>query len=1045
VRIGSGILFLLGAIALTSLVRVAPADDSPPSSADPAGIQFFETKIRPLLAGNCYKCHSAQAASAKKLKGGLYLDTREGVLKGGDNGPAIVPGKPADSRLMTAVRWVDEDLKMPPKTRLSESAVADLEKWVAMGAPDPRTGSPPPTTMATGPDIEAGKKFWSFRPLSPAPAPAVKNEAWARTPIDRFILAKLEEKNLAPNGPAPRATLIRRAYFDLVGLPPTPEAVDAFVNDNSPDAWDKVIDSLLASPAYGERWARHWLDVTRFAESDGYEFDADRPSAWPYRDFVIRALNEDMPFDQFARWQIAGDEIAPSDSQALAATGFLTAGVFPTQITEREFESTRYDQLDDMVSTTGVAFLGMTVGCARCHDHKFDPIGTQDYYRFAASFATAVPCEIEADESTPAERKKHQAEWEGRLAELRDKATALERGVVAKRFEDLLVASVRKDPAAPQSAWSVLRFDEVKTANGTKLEPQPDGSLLKTGATPVKETYTLTARTAESSVSALRLEALADKSLPHDGPGAGDNGNFALTEIEVLAAPAGNPSKSSRVKIASASATFEQNKTSLSVASSFDGKSNTGWAVDGGGIGKTQAAIFRFAQPAGLPGGTLLTITLHFDHPSPRHLIGRPRLSVTSLPNPKDFAGAEGPAPDIARTLAALAAGKDVPPGEAEAARQWFASTVPEYAQLKQEIAKLEWAGPQKTLVKMRVTSEGLPPIKCNADERGYPHFYQQVYLLRRGDPNNKMEPVSESFPRVLMRGRPESYWQTSPPAGAHTSYRRTALANWLTDPQFGGGQLAARVIVNRVWQHHFGSGLVATPNDFGAQGDRPTHPELLDWLASDLIEHGWTLKRLHKLMMTSSAYMESADTSPDRVAADPHDQLLWRWEPRRLEAEPIRDSMLSVAGLLDPKMYGPGTLDENSRRRSIYFAVKRSRLIPMLMVLDWPEPLNSIGARPVTTVAPQALLFLNSPQARAYAQALADRVKSPQTSESIENGYRLALQRKPTPVEVAAAEAFIQSQARGYREAGQREPEASALVDFCQALLSTNEFVYVE
>jgi len=309
-----------------------------------------------------------------------------------------------------------------------------------------------------------------------------------------------------------------------------------------------------------------------------------------------------MPFDQFARWQIAGDEIVPNDSQAMAATGFLSAGVFPTQITEREFESTRYDQLDDMVSTTGVAFLGLTVGCARCHDHKFDPIGAKDYYRFAASFATAVPCEIEADESTPAERNKRRLEWEARLHELRDKATALEHGAVAKRFDEYL-ASVRKNPAALQTSWSVLRFDEVKTAHGTKLEPQPDGSLLKTGTTPVKETYTLTARTSEQAVTALRLEALTDKSLPHDGPGAGENGNFALTEIEVLAAPQGEPAKSSRVKIESASATFEQNKTSLSVRSSLDGTANTGWAVDGGGIGKNQAAIFRFAQPVGFPAG----------------------------------------------------------------------------------------------------------------------------------------------------------------------------------------------------------------------------------------------------------------------------------------------------------------------------------------------------------------------------------------------------------------------------------------------------------
>jgi hypothetical protein len=1011
---------------------------------DPAAVQFFETRIRPVLVENCYKCHSVDAAAARKLKGGLYLDSRDGILKGGDNGAAIIPGKPADSRLMTAVRWVDEDLKMPPKQRLSDSAVADLEKWVAMGAPDPRIAAAVPSTSPSGPDIEAGRKFWSFRRLAPVDPPCVEDQAWPRTPIDRFILAKLQEKRVAPNGPASKAALIRRAYFDLIGLPPTPEAIDAFVNDASPDAWGTVIDSLLSSPAYGERWARHWLDVARFAESDGYEFDSDRPTAWPYRDFVIRALNQDMPFDQFIRWQIAGDELAPNDPQAMAATGFLSAGVFPTQITEREFESTRYDQLDDMVSTTSVAFLGMTVGCARCHDHKFDPIGTKDYYRLAASFATAVPSEVDLDESTPVEREKHRAEWEARLAELRGRIAALESGPIDRQYDSLL-ASIRKDPAVLQSSWSVLRFDSVKTAHGTRLEPRPDGSLLKTGATPLNETYMLVASTTEQPVTALRVEALTDRSLPHDGPGAGDNGNFALSEIEVSAAPIGDPDKSRRVTIASASATFQQNETSLSVASSFDGKPDTGWAVDRGGIGKSQAAIFCFDRPVDFPGGTVLTITLRFDHPSPRHLIGRPRLSVTSLPNPTDFKGVEGPTPEIARALIELAQGHQVPADDARKARQWFAWTIPEYAQANQELSSLESAGPPRTVVKARVTSEGLPPVKCAADGRGYPHFYRQVYLLRRGDPNNKTEPVSQSFPRVLMRDKTESYWQKSPPTDARTSYRRAALADWLTDAQYGGGQLAARVIVNRVWQHHFGKGIVATPNDFGAQGERPTHPELLDWLASDLIEHGWALKRLHKLIMTSSAYVESAETDADRMSADPRDQLYWRWEPRRLEAEPIRDSMLSVSGLLDPTMYGPGTLDENSHRRSVYFTVKRSRLIPMMMVLDWPEPLNSIGARPVTTVAPQALLFLNSPQARQYAKALANRVKSARTSESIEKGYRLALGRTPTAAESAAADEFIQSQARGYRQANQGDPDGIALTDFCQALLSTNEFIYVE
>ena len=750
-KLHSGALSL-SAVAIALLAPAVHATPTTQTAIDPVGAQFFESKIRPLLVENCYKCHSADAALKKKLKGGLYLDTREGLLKGGENGPAIVAGKPEQSRLITAVRWADGDLKMPPKKQLPESAVADLEKWIAMGAPDPRDGATPISTVAAS-DIEAGRKFWAFQPFNRSEPPAISDTTWGRTPIDGFILARLETKKIRPNGAASKRVLIRRAYFDLIGLPPSPEQVRAFVDDSSPDAWEKVIDSLLSNPAYGERWARHWLDVARFAESDGYEFDADRPTAWPYRDFVIRAFNQDMPYDQFVRWQLAGDEAAPDDPQALAATGFLSAGVFPTQLTEREFESARYDQLDDMVSTTGVAFMGMTIGCARCHDHKFDPIGTLDYYRFAASFTTAVPCEV----------------------------------------------------------------------------------LIDTSADPEK--------------------------------------------------------------------------------------------------------------------------------------------------------GA-----------------------------------------------------------KMRITSEGLPPVKCNADERGYPHFYPNVYLLRRGDPGNKIEPVTQSFLRVLMAGgHDEGFWKAAAPSGARTSFRRSTLANWMTDPENGAGQLAARVIVNRIWQHHFGTGIVATPNDFGAQGDRPTHPELLDWLARDLIDHSWKLKRIHKLIMTSSVYMESAESSEERRSVDPHDQLLWRWQPRRLEAEPIRDAMLCVSGLLDTAMYGHGTLEESSRRRSIYFTVKRSRLIPMMMVLDWPEPLNSIGARPVTTVAPQALLFMNSPQARQYSDALASRVKSPEISESIAGAYQLCFQRPPTQEETRAAVRFTRLQADGYRASAQHDPEKTALADFCQALLSANEFVYVQ
>jgi hypothetical protein len=1024
---------------------MARADAAP----DPAGVQFFEAKIRPVFVGHCYKCHSAAAVAAGKLKGELLLDSRNGLLRGGKNGPEIVPGKPGESRLIEAVKYTNDDLQMPPKDQLPAAVVGDLEKWVAMGAPDPRTGNAVAgaPTAKRGIDIEAGKKFWSFQPLHHVEPPtAVKDDAhWCRTPIDRFVLAMQAQKGLHPNGMASREKLIRRAYFDLVGLPPTPEDVSAFVADASPDAYEKLLDRLLASPQYGERWARHWLDVARFAESDGFEHDSDRPAAYQYRDFVIRALNDDMPFNQFAQWQIAGDEIAPDNWQAMAATGFLTAGVFPTQITEKEFEFTRYNQLDDMVSTTGNAMLGLTVGCARCHDHKFDPIPTSDYYRMAAVFATAIRSDVDLDLQTPAEKEKGRAKWEAAVNVLKQKTAAFEQDELPKRF-DAYTAKLKASPAAAVGEWAVLNLGPQKSANGVDLIMQPDRSVLATGKIPAHDTYVINTHVDGDAITALRLEALADKSLPHNGPGLGDNGNFALTEIEVAAAPAKHSAPTSSVKIISASATHEQNKGDLSIASSFDGKSSTGWAVDNGGIGKSQAAIFNFEKPIAFPGGADLKITLHFDHASPKHLIGRLRLSVSGETSPKDFTGHEGLDPEIAKYIANSQAGESKSPDRRASALAAFAGTLPEYQKLKNDLARLEADGPPKVLTKVQVTSEGLPPVKNFADGRGYPHFYKQVYLLRRGDPANKLEPVTASFPHVLMRGgKDETFWQTPPPAESRTSGRRIALAHWLSDVDNGAGNLLARVIVNRLWQHHFGMGIVATPNDFGAQGERPMNPELLDWLANDLVEHGWQLKRLHKLMMSSAVYMQDAATTSDRTAIDPHNVYLWRWQPRRLEAEPIRDEMLSVAGMLDETMYGHGTLDQNSRRRSIYFTVKRSQLIPMMMVLDWPEALNSIGARPTTTVAPQALLFMNSPQARQYAGGFAKRIASQSPADSIDRAYRIAFGRPPEKSEVDGAAAFIAHQAASYAEAHRPAPQADALADFCQALMSANEFVYVD
>ncbi len=720
----------------------APADHAPKMQA---GLELFKASVRDLLSKHCLACHGGA-----KTEGDFDLSDRDKLFDSGQAGDSA-----EESPLFALIQHAEEPHMPHKQDKLPDEAIAAIGKWLDLGAPYDKPLAGPERDPAGAEASPSAKRsdFWSFQPLAVVAPPEVKQAAWTRTPIDRFVAAAQEAKGLHGNPPAAKRVLIRRAYFDLIGLPPTPEEVEAFVEDSDPAAYEKLLDRLLALPQYGERWARHWMDVARFAESHGYEQDYDRPFAFYYRDFLIRAFNDDLPFDQFIRWQLAGDEFAPDNPWALAATGFLGGGAFPTQLTENEFERARYDELDDMTSTTGSAFLGLSVGCARCHDHKYDPIASADYYRLASAFTTTIRSEIEL-----------------------------------------------------------------------------------------------------------------------------------------------------------------------------------------------------------------------------------------TLP------GAEKPE-------------------------------------------------------KVQVTSEGFPKTKHHADDRGFPHFYPETFVLNRGDPSQKKEPAELAFLPALMRdGRDTADWQVAPPEGwTRTSFRRASLANWITDPRHGAGHLAARVIVNRLWHLHFGRGIVASPNDFGMQGERPSHPELLDWLATDLVHNGWQLKRLHKLIMLSAVYQQDGSWDEARAAIDRENMLLWRRPPRRLEAEPIRDQMLAASGLLDSTMYGAGTLDPNHRRRSIYFFIKRSQLIPNMMLFDWPEHLVSIGARSSTTIAPQALLFLNGPQTRQYAEGLAARAQREAPSTPVERAYAICLGRAPNDDERQLAAQFLEAQHAKYTALGDDQAKHTALVDFCQALFGMNEFVYVE
>jgi hypothetical protein len=968
------------------------------------------------------------------------------MLRGGDTGPALSSEHSEESLILKALRY--EEYEMPPSGKLSANIIEDFERWVAQGAVDPRRAAEP--IKQKGMDLESGRKFWSLQPLD-----SIRPASGAH-PVDAFIRAAQEAKDLTPSEMADPRVLVRRAWFDLLGIPPTPEELqEAIASLGVPEgqkgtvskaAWSALIDRLLVRPEYGERWARHWMDIARFAESFGYEQDYDRPNAYHYRDFLIRAFNQDMPFDQMVRWQIAGDELAPENPLAWMATGFLGAGAFPTQLTEREFESTRYNELDDMTATTSVAFLGLSIGCARCHDHKFDPISSEDYYRFAASFTAAIRSEKTLDLDPEANEKI--------AAEHKLKLEALRRELMAYEAEQLplelakFVSQRGNDPAKSlNDPWRNLR-GEIQSSTASQFKLQTDGSYLAIGDAPNQETITFTADLPAGEWTALRIEALADPTLPRQGPGRADNGNFALGNLTVehLA----KDQEPTKLVLEQPQATHQQNADSLSIAASIDADLVSGWAIDGQ-IGKSQAAVFRIANAISTVESDRLRMTLLFHHPNAKHAMGRMRFSISKAPSPPIEVGGDAPPADVLEAIAQIAEKlpmtKELPSSDAwKTALAWYKSVDPQWSQLNSKLTKLQADGPAFRRTNVLVTTEGEPHVPHHADGRGYPHFYPETHLLRRGDVDQKVSVVSPGFPKVFLKdpnAPAELSWTDSTKSNSKSSYRRAALANWLTDTTDGTGALVARVIVNRLWQHHFGRGLVATPNDFGSTGQKPTHPELLDWMAQELIDQGWKLKALHRHLMTSETYMQSNRIPDDpRLKSDPDNLLWWHRPPRRLEAESIRDSMLVVSGLLDRTMYGPGTLDPNMKRRSIYFFIKRSQLVPMMMLFDWPEHLVSIGQRQTTTIAPQALAFMNNPIARAAAEALANQLSDVQRIDEV---FLKVLSRLPTDAERQAAFRFIAQAQKTRQEQNVSQPEKMAIADFCQILLCANEFIYVD
>ncbi len=1023
------------AFFVTFIGTTTSADDLPADHAAQMArsVEIFKADVRGLLVQNCLQCHGGE-----KTNGELDLSTREGLIKGGEQGPAIVVGKPADSRLVQLIRHDDEPHMPAEGDKLPQAAIERIEAWIAAGAAYDKPLVDIAATLTAKQITDADRQFWSFRPLKKSQPPAVQNESWCRTPLDRFVLAALEAKGIAPNGHADRRKLIRRGYFDLVGLPPSAAEVEAFVADQRADAYDRLIDTLLASAHYGERWGRHWLDLARFAESHGYEQDYDRPSAYHYRDFVIQALNEDMPYDRFVKLQLAGDEFEPDNNLALMATGFLAAGTHATQITANQVEKERYDELDDMAATVGTAMLGLTVGCARCHDHKFDPIPQTDYYRLVSTFTTTVRSEVELD-FQPEVYLEAKSAFDRDHAPLADALAHFETQELPARLD----AWLAKDFKPVVAKWLIVEPQSTKSDGEATFARQEDGSYLVSGKNPSHDVYTFVVSTKSKGITAVRLEALPDASLPKNGPGRATTGNFALSDFQLWAAPQGTVGPGAPVKLGNAKATFEQKD--LVVAGAIDDNKASAWAVDPE-IGKRHAASFELDTPIAGAADTTLTFILKFEN-NANHSLGRVRLAVSTAERPVGLDGEEATEQRVEETNQALAK----PPAERTDAQRailadWHKTHDVDWQKLNVAVQDHLKQAPRPKLTKVLIASEGLPAIRLHTQGAD---FFEKTFFLKRGDLNQKVGEAPQGFLQVLVNVPDrEKHWQTAPPEGTRTSYRRRALAEWITDPQAGAGHLLARVAVNRLWLHHFGQGIVATPSDFGAAGLPPSHPELLDYLAEQLIAGGWRLKDIHKLIMTSGAYMQSTESDGQRAGVDPDNRLLWRQSRRRLEAEAIRDAMLATSGELDERMFGPGSLDEAHKRRSIYFTIKRSQLVPSMMLFDAPDSLQGLGQRAATIVAPQALSMLNNKQVHGYAASFAKQLLASESvtdEQAVRRAYLMALAREVDSDELNLSLGFVKQSAASYQMAGKNNARELALADFCQVLLGMNEFIYID
>jgi hypothetical protein len=967
--------------------------------------EYFEKEVRPLFEKHCLSCHGPG-----KQKAGLRLDSRAGWRVGGDGGPAVVPRDPDKSLVVRAVRGDGGLKRMPPKGKLSDREIAALVKWVKDGAPDPRDGGP---ARLGGTTREEAKKWWAFQPVTRPELPRTK--APAANPVDAFILAKMEAKGLRLSPPADRRALLRRATYDLTGLPPTPGEVDAFLKDDSPGAFAKVVDRLLASPAYGERWGRHWLDLVRYADTAGDNSDHPLPHAWRYRNWVIDAFNRDLPYDQFLREQIAGDLLAaggPAEEYAprVVATGFLALARRFDHDSDRSMHLT----YEDCIDTLGKSLLGLTLGCARCHDHKYDAVTSRDYYALYGILASSrfafAGCEAK-QQPRDLVPLLPPAEWDRIVKPHRDSLAKLDAEVRADEAEGLKHA--RALQAALAKSRTVLGSGEIPDGGGQKFDKLPSEVEVKAGELLVLSVTPLKNHGADTT--------LVEWDIAEVG-GAGRR--WSATEDLVGDLLAGNPHADGHGKKYVWWFFDARNQPTLLPEAVRDVAGKPGLAAWRNG---DTPSVLANASKEPVSAWTKLPARSLFVHPAPSGnvavgwlspIAGRVRVTGRirdAHPGGPDGVGwvLERFSANVRTDLLRLAA-------HAERRRA-----------LERQRAELTRNAPKQEVAFAVV--EGKP-----ADAR----------LHLRGDPEKLGEAVPRRWLEVLG----------GQPIATKAGSGRLDLANWVASK---GNPLTARVMANRIWLHHFGKGLVKTPNDFGTRGTPPTHPELLDWLAAEFAAKDWSVKQMHRTVMLSATYQQASTSREDAARIDANNDLYWRFDRRRLSAEEIRDGLLAAAGKLDRTPGGSHPFPPESswgftqhapfgtfygtEKRSVYLVQVRNRRHPFLGLFDGADPNATTPERQTTTVPTQALYFLNDPFFHAQAERLAGRAVAKPDAERLDELFRLALQRPPAKKERAFASTFLRRYAEALADVSAAERTKATWAALARVLLASNEFLFVE